>query len=365
MVTLNAVDVFEPSGISPIPTDIQLAPCNDDPIGDEFHTLDTQSMSFDRDNPISIDCLPPDDISDPYDDTSDDYDSLRGNIDTGTTVSCTNRHDALWNYRPYTKLHPSPIRLKAALGKCVFPTGHGYLRCRTSNGHTDVHTYFSPELTGTLISPTSILKSCRGSSQFFSGQTIHRWFSDEDRDLLTGNMSVVCHHKLTKSKNIVMHGRLIAGQLYTHPLILPDVQETNLIATAKNCLNLARKCDTSFADVCANAVKTEINLFKLRKHKQLNDCIRHAPSSFKGFNLRGLDTMIDKAIPVNAIRTRTEKLLWHHRLGHPCDEYLYNAHKYIDGVPKFSQESSVLDQCPTCIQAKQTEAPLGTSLVQT
>ena len=80
MVTLNAVDVFEPSGISPIPTDIQLAPCNDDPIGDEFHTLDTQSMSFDGDNPISIDCLPPDELPDPYDDSSDEYGCLCGNF---------------------------------------------------------------------------------------------------------------------------------------------------------------------------------------------------------------------------------------------------------------------------------------------
>ena len=64
-------------------------------------------------------------------------------------------------------------------------------------------------------------------------------------------------------------------------------------------------------------------------------------------------------VPIYAIRNRTEKMLWHQRLGHPCDEYLYNAHKAIDGVPKFDRETPVLDTCPVCIQAKQSKEPSG------
>ena len=90
-VTLNAVNLFQPMGISPIPTKIQLAPHNDDPLGDKFQTSDNQSWSFDCDNPILLACLPPDNLSDPYDDKEDTADCLRGNLDTGTTVSCTNR----------------------------------------------------------------------------------------------------------------------------------------------------------------------------------------------------------------------------------------------------------------------------------
>ena len=90
-VSLNAVNVFQPMGISPIPTDIQLAPHNDDPLGDEFQTSDGQYQLFDCNNPILLDCLPPDNLSDPYDDREDAADCLRGNLDTGTTVSCTNR----------------------------------------------------------------------------------------------------------------------------------------------------------------------------------------------------------------------------------------------------------------------------------
>ena len=52
--------------------------------------------------------------------------------------------------------------------------------------------------------------------------------------------------------------------------------------------------------------------------------------------------LILQSIPVNTIRVETERILWHQRLSHPCDEYLYSAHKFIDGVPKFKQRSNVI-----------------------
>ena len=52
--------------------------------------------------------------------------------------------------------------------------------------------------------------------------------------------------------------------------------------------------------------------------------------------------LIVQSIPVNKIRVETERILWHQRLGHPCDEYLYSAHEFIDGVPKFKRRSDVL-----------------------
>ena len=65
--------------------------------------------------------------------------------------------------------------------------------------------------------------------------------------------------------------------------------------------------------------------------------------------------------PIHALRVKTEKMLWRQHLGHPCDEYLYNAHKNVDGVPKFANQDkhSAIDQCPTCIQAKQTNTAAG------
>ena len=102
-VPVNAVDVFTPTPPSSIPTDIQLALYDDDSIGDEFAS--DQYKCFDRDNPVTLASQAPNVPADPYesdDDMSIDDDvgnvSLRGNIDTGTMVSCTNQQDALWNY---------------------------------------------------------------------------------------------------------------------------------------------------------------------------------------------------------------------------------------------------------------------------
>ena len=52
---------------------------------------------------------------------------------------------------------------------------------------------------------------------------------------------------------------------------------------------------------------------------------------------------IQEATPLKAIRAQTERLLWHQRLGHPSDYYLYTAHKYIDGVPKFKHNDPILE----------------------
>ena len=72
------------------------------------------------------------------------------------------------------------------------------------------------------------------------------------------------------------------------------------------------------------------------------------------------EKIMKQSYPIHSLHLRadTEKLLWHHRLGHTCDKYLYNAQKYIYGVLKFRDSTSkVLDQCPTCIQAKKSKTP--------
>ena len=75
--------------------------------------------------------------------------------------------------------------------------------------------------------------------------------------------------------------------------------------------------------------------------------------------LERLDPVQLVSIPVFAIKARTEKWLWHQRLGHPKDRYLYDAHKSMTGVPKFTRESDVMSTCPTCILAKQTKSSPG------
>ena len=54
------------------------------------------------------------------------------------------------------------------------------------------------------------------------------------------------------------------------------------------------------------------------------------------------EKLLKQSYPIHALNLRdaTEKLLWNQQLGHPCDQYLYNAHKYIYGVPNFSHFTS-------------------------
>ena len=127
----------------------------------------------------------------------------------------------------------------------------------------------------------------------------------------------------------------------------------------QNSFQLAQAQDKLFIEPCKQAVDVEIAHVKVLKHQQLNQSHHDIPHIFKGVNVRGLKAIVDKTIPVYAIKAKTEKLLWHQRLGYPCDEYLYNVHKFITGVPKFDRQTPVLDQCPTCIQSKQTKVPAG------
>ena len=69
---------------------------------------------------------------------------------------------------------------------------------------------------------------------------------------------------------------------------------------------------------------------------------------------------------ITKITAETERILWHQRMGHIGDHYLYTAHKFIDGVPKFKHQDPVLEKCPICIQSEQPATPgRGTTLKAT
>ena len=130
-VNINAINVFEPMGYSPIPTDICLVGLDDDSV-DEFATPE-QSTVYDTDDPnrptIRYENTQSP-ITDSYDWANDDIDDIRALVDTGAMVTCTGDKRIIHNYKPFTKLKRSPIRLKAALSsnQSVIPEGYGCLR---------------------------------------------------------------------------------------------------------------------------------------------------------------------------------------------------------------------------------------------
>ena len=122
----------------------------------------------------------------------------------------------------------------------MIPEGYGFLLHVQSSGdeYYKILVYYHPSITGTLLSPTSIINSSHEPNGNFTGQSIHRWF--DNYTMLTGNVTLVLHHQCSKAQNIVVHGCLFGGQLYTHPLIIPDQHPNNPNATMHNLFQLAQ-----------------------------------------------------------------------------------------------------------------------------
>ena len=136
--------------------------------------------------------------------------------------------------------------------------------------------------------------------------------------------------------------------------ILPDLDQESPYANCATSSAFALKADAAFRQECELASQNTAARQRNDLWKEISILDIDIPTAKTIFT-----NVVETAVPIHAIRAKTAKLLWHQRLGHPCDEYLYNAHKFIDGVPNFSQQTSVLDQCPTCIQAKQTKQSPG------
>jgi len=325
--------------------------------------------------------------SDTYDGTLDNPDAIRGIIDTGAKVTCTNLLYILHDYVSYSRITPSPIRLTAAIAaSSVVPLGFGYIHLPSPNrqGFIAVKSFYHPELTSTLINEDDILKSS-GHASSYTGLTLHKWTD-------TGHFTLACHHRTTFAKNIHVHGVLVAGTCYSHPCIIPDLPLAHPEATIYNSQAFALKHDPAFLALCKQRTVDGVRHYKSSIRNLLRDSLIHptlysasespvvtalaptiSPFQHRRLCKSGNDHVPYKLadthattllasisdIPILAIKNRTCRMLWHQRLGHPCDAYLYNAHKTIDGVPKFVSQPRVLSTCPTCIQAKQTKSAPG------
>ena len=339
---------------------------------------------------------------DSYDSSLDDPDAIRGEIDTGAKVTCTNLLYILHDYTPYTAVKPSPLRLKGAIASdsnSIVPLGHGYIRLPSPNrqGYIAVRSYYHPDLTSTLISENDILNSS-GQSSSYTGLNLTKWIDP-------GTFTITCHHRVTFCKNITLHGVLIAGKCYSHPCLIPDLPITHPEATIYNSQAFALKYDPAFLALCKARVIADVRQYKSSKRDLLRDCIKSIPRILNPNTFSTVTSPIVNAlsptclpfqhrhktspptpterpiptsatpptsterdsplvssfqdVPILAIKNRTCRMLWHQRLGHPCDSYLYTAYKSIDGVPQFLAQPPVLSTCPTCIQAKQTKSAPG------
>jgi len=150
----------------------------------------------------------------------------RAQLDTGAMVTCTNLLHILHDFRYYSydSKFPCTTRLTGAIDKSVeiFPLGEGSLHVPAINrqGFVAIKCLYSPLLSSTLLSENYILLTSEDSETGYSGQTIDKSFT---KNRSTGNFSLIYHHKLRRRQDILLHGIIVAGQCYTHPLRLPDL----------------------------------------------------------------------------------------------------------------------------------------------
>ena len=93
-VSVNCIDIAPFSSMTSVPINIAI-------------TVD-RDPAFDCDNPVSVSLITPH-LAPGF-----DPDDIRGQIDTGAGVSCTNLKFALHKKRVFTKSRPSPVSLRGA-----------------------------------------------------------------------------------------------------------------------------------------------------------------------------------------------------------------------------------------------------------
>ena len=331
---INAVDISFPDTI----------PSSD--VHDDYDDISVSYTATDTlDAPSNIDA--PSDID-------DDPNAFRAQIDTGAFTTCTNNKLLLHDYTEFSASVRCPVRLcPAKKGSTILPEGVGYMHVPAPNGrgHIAVRTFYSPHLNTTVIDERDLLRSSRTKPSDFSGERLVK-FND------TGSFIYHASHRLRHSQDVVIHGILRHGKCYTQPLILPELPGTHPCASPSNSVAATLAADPDFASACERATLQAIYAYQEEEYATLRDSLKTTPQMYHGLPFH---EYIAKYTPINTIKADTERLLWHQRLGHPSDYYLFHAHKHVKGVPRFAHMHAVLDKCPTCIQAKQTKEPAGPS----
>jgi len=127
---------------------------------------------------------------------------------------------------------------------------------------------------------------------------------------------------MNTSKDVIVHGILIGDKCYTGALIPPDLSPSDPKATPGTSSVLAMGSDPEFAEQCRKATILAIHGY----HEAVESQLREEMTKLLRFHTLPFHEYMQANAPVLTIKAATERLLWHQRLGHPSDYYLFNAH---------------------------------------
>ena len=245
-----------------------------------------------------------------------------------------------------------------------FQKGEGFLHVLSLIDNIEVvmkvKTYYSEAVMSMLANPADM------RTHSFDGN-YGKAIMEMDYNAKTMDIHIK-HNRCNAYDIVIPNCILVNNRMYTTPLILPNLPQNDPKASRYTSLAIALQCDPDFKRDFDNAVNHQVFLIQneLFQAKELQ--IEKATANLTDDSLIKFITEYpyheviyqhtDKHI--NAIKKETEQLLWHQRLGHPSDQYLYTAHKFINGIPKFKHFDPILDKCPVCIGLEQPKRP-GTS----
>ena len=179
------------------------------------------------------------------------------------------------------------------------------------------------------------------------------------------------------TKDLVITGiQNAVGKCYTHPLIFnPYLPTDSPVANIRTSIHLAAEDNPSFKTDVQTLLKIKVHTFQYFQYDKVYKELDHlrslgddAADRLSIFEKLPIHTYIQQLTSTQLYKMKSdaEWQLWHQRLGHQLDDAMQSASKHIDGVPDLPTRDRILEQCSTCLQAKQTKIPAkGTTLKAT
>ena len=229
----------------------------------------------------------------------DDPDAIRAQIDSGAFASCTDQLHMLHDYKEFSKSFPCPLHLlPAAVGLDLTPKGVSFLHVPALNaqGHIAVRTFYHPNLRTTVIDECDFQKFGGTTEDDYTGTAIHT-YND------AGTFSFRAAHHLRRSQDVIVHGVVRHGKLYTGPLIPPDLPIDHPLATPKTSHAAAIASDPDFARACERATIQAVYAHQEREYAHLRDEMTVLPQEHHKMPFH---EYIQQNTPIQTIQAETE-----------------------------------------------------------
>ena len=156
-------------------------------------------------------------------------------------------------------------------------------------------------------------------------------------------------YKIHPRHNGRIHGIMInIKSCYTYPLLVPNLPINHPLASIHTSYAFAYRLDVQFRKDVDFTGHHRVFLWQekmlekvMTQGMDLNQNTSTNDDLYLAADLPYV-RWIQDATPIKALRTSTERMVWHQCLGHSSDYYIYTAHKFNDGVLKFKHNDTIL-----------------------